>query len=857
MNRMYGGTKTEMERLIKDASNLTDVQKELGITVDANDMSFGNIVNAISVMQTQMGIAGTTTKEAEETISGSINQMSASWSNLITGMADDNADFDGLINGFVKSFSAVLKNIIPRIKTTVKGIGQVINGLLKEMDKLLDDEMIDIIAEALTDIIKTISTGLPKMLKAGGEIIKTLAQGIIQMIPEMTKSLTEVIGGIVSGITELLPTIVQAGADILVNLINGITEQIPQLAPKMVEVISSIVSTLTENLPTIISAGVTLLTSLAIGIVNAIPDLVAKIPELITGIVTALTSEDAISSIITGAVNLFMGIVEAIPQAVVKIGEAMPQIITAIVGGLIAGVGNIISTAVEIFTGIKDGAKDSEQALRDEIGAISDFGDALNNTKPMLNDYNQLISDQGNTIGDLDRKTQEVEDAITEILKTAIADQKGLRDEDLQNIRDYMDKLNELQEEKLSIYRDQQLSELRKLQLESGIITQETAQQHLANTQEALNKVNQATEDAYTNRLTYIENKYKAMGEVGSDAYNKELADAKTWYDQSLKENQKYYDDAVKVVQDKSKEWVKADKDKWEEMDRYTDAFNKDNKSWLDKTIANFEDFVGANKGHLKNLTDAWGQMDLDGAQAFLELVGMMHKSGADIDDETKDMVKAILGNFEDLPDSMQDVGGDTLQGLIGGMEDYIPELGDMSDMTADEIVDTIKKVLGIASPSKVMKELGKNTTQGLIEGMKSEESNLKTAGKNLADGVQKGFLGQESQLKSKVLGMMSRVTGAVRKEMKINSPSKVYAQIGDYMAQGIGVGFTDEMADVTKDINKSIPTSLDGVSGSNSNGINMVGAFKQALSEMKVVLDDAEVGTFIDKTVAQLVYAQ
>lgn len=854
---MYGGTKTEMERLIKDASELTDVQKELGITIDANDLSFGNIVNAISVVQTKMGIAGTTVKEAEETISGSMNQMSASWSNLLTGMADDNADFDSLISGFVKSFSAVLRNIIPRIKTTVKGIGQVINGLLKEMDKLLDDEFIDIIADALTDIIKTISQSLPKILKAGSEIIKTLAKGIIEMIPELTKSLAEVIGGIVSGITELLPDIVQAGADILINLINGISQQIPELAPKLVEVITSIVSTLTDNLPTIISAGVTLITNLATGIVNAIPDLVAKIPELITGIVSALTSEDAISSIISGAISMFGGIIDAIPQAVVNIGEAMPQIITAIVGGLINGVGTIISTAVEIFTGIKDGAKDSEEALRNEISAISDFGDALNNTKPMLNDYNQLISDQGNTIADLDKKTKEVEDAITEILKTAIADQKGLRDEDLQNIEDYMTRLNELQEEKLSIYRDQQLAELRKLQLESGQITQETAEQHLANTQEALNRANQITEEAYTSRLTTIENKYKAMGQVGSEAYYSELAEARLWYGRQKQENQQYYDEALKIVQEKSKDWVKADKDKWEEMDRYTNAFDQSQKGWFDKLIAKLEDFVGANKGHLKTLTDAWGQMDLDGTQAFLEMVGIMHQSGQEMDDETKEMVKSILGNFENLPDSMQDVGGDVLQGLIGGMGDYIPELGDMSDMTADEIINTIKSVLGIASPSKVMKDLGKNVTQGLIEGMKAEQSGLQTAGKNLADGVQKGFLGQESTLKSKVLGMMSRVTNAVRKEMKINSPSKVYAQIGDYMAQGIGVGFTDEMQDVTKDITGSIPTSIDGTSGSGSSGINMVGAFKQALSEMKVVLDDQEVGTFIDKTVTQLVYAQ
>ena len=82
-----------MERLIKDASKMTDVQKELGVTVDSSSMSFGNIVNAISVMQSSMGIAGTTSKEASSTITGSVNSMKSAWENLLTGMADDNANF--------------------------------------------------------------------------------------------------------------------------------------------------------------------------------------------------------------------------------------------------------------------------------------------------------------------------------------------------------------------------------------------------------------------------------------------------------------------------------------------------------------------------------------------------------------------------------------------------------------------------------------------------------------------------------------------------------------------------------------------------------------------------------------------
>lgn len=88
----YGGTKEEMQRLIADASEMTDVQEKLGLTVDSSSLSFGNIVNAISVMQENMGIAGTTAKEAATTIEGSVNMMKASWENLVTGMADDNAD---------------------------------------------------------------------------------------------------------------------------------------------------------------------------------------------------------------------------------------------------------------------------------------------------------------------------------------------------------------------------------------------------------------------------------------------------------------------------------------------------------------------------------------------------------------------------------------------------------------------------------------------------------------------------------------------------------------------------------------------------------------------------------------------
>ena len=111
----YGGTKEEMARLIANASKMTDVQKELGVTVDETDMSFANIVNAIHVVQANMGIMGTTTKEASTTIQGSISSMKSAWENLLVGIADDSQDFGKLIDNFVDSVATVGKNIMPRL----------------------------------------------------------------------------------------------------------------------------------------------------------------------------------------------------------------------------------------------------------------------------------------------------------------------------------------------------------------------------------------------------------------------------------------------------------------------------------------------------------------------------------------------------------------------------------------------------------------------------------------------------------------------------------------------------------------------------------------------------------------------
>ena len=355
----YGGTKTEMARLIQDASKLTDVQKELGITVDANDMSFGNIVNAISVVQKEMGIMGTTSKEASETISGSVNMMKASWSNLLTGMADDNANFEELINNFVDSVLTVGDNLIPRIKTVIAGIGKMISGLLKELVPKLVQEIPPLLQETL-----------PVLLEA----VQTSIQAIIEVLPMIIDAISQMIPQIIETLLTLLPQLIDVGIKGILSLIQGLTQALPQLIAMLPDIIMQIVDTLLNNLPLIIDTGIELIFALIDGIIEAIPDLIEKIPEIIEKIITAIVEN--LPKIIEAGVTLIIKLAEGLIKAIPKLVASIPKII----GALIKGIGSFFSKLFEVGGQLLGKVKDGI------VSGISKMGEVgLNLVKGLWN----------------------------------------------------------------------------------------------------------------------------------------------------------------------------------------------------------------------------------------------------------------------------------------------------------------------------------------------------------------------------------------------------------------------------------------------------------------------------------------
>lgn len=267
----YGGTKQEMERLVAEAAAMTDEQKKLNVAVNAGDLSFSNIVDAISVVQEHLDIAGTTADEAATTIQGSANAMKSAWSNLITGMSNDNLDLDKLVQNVIDSVNIFADNLTTRLQTMLPRFAEGLNKLV-------------------TGLIPYVGPALELLLPSLVQGIGSLVSGIVQALPAAVQAISAVVPMLVEQITILLPQILSAGIDIIAALASGIGENLPALIPAAVDAIITVAEGLVDHVDEIIIAAGSLIAGLTQGLIEALPRLVVRLPEIIGAIVKGLLS---------------------------------------------------------------------------------------------------------------------------------------------------------------------------------------------------------------------------------------------------------------------------------------------------------------------------------------------------------------------------------------------------------------------------------------------------------------------------------------------------------------------------------------------------------------------------------------
>ena len=363
----YGGTKEEMERLLEDASKISGIKYDIS--------SFADVTQAIHVMQESMGIAGTTSKEASETIEGSINSVKGAWENLLVGITNPDADWDKLIQNLVDTVTAAGENILPAVGSALVGVSALIRDLFpmiaQEIPTLISEilpQLVDTGISVVNSLITGIQQNLPALMEGAIQIVTSIGNAIITMLPQILTIAMQLIQTLITGLITMLPQIIQMGVQLITQLITGIAQMLPQLIPQAVNAIITIVNGLLTNIDQIIDAGIQLIMGLAEGLINAIPQLIEAIPTIIQNLINAIVNN--LPKIIQMGIELIVKLAAGIIQAIPKLIAAIPQIIGAIINGLAQLPGMLLDIGGQLIQGLWSGISNAASWLWSKISGF-------------------------------------------------------------------------------------------------------------------------------------------------------------------------------------------------------------------------------------------------------------------------------------------------------------------------------------------------------------------------------------------------------------------------------------------------------------------------------------------------------
>lgn len=266
----YGGTKEEMQRLIDDANALNAAQGNLtNYSID----SYADIVSAIHDVQTEMGITGTTAKEASTTIQGSLSAMKSAWTNLLTGIGDDSQDLDKLINNFVDSTGTAAENILPRLGKIITGIGS------------LAERLAPVVAAAIPGLVTTV---LPELVQSGISMVGAILQGLVQMLPQIIQYGVDMVITLIESISSDPESLVETAIMLVVTIVSGLIDALPKLIAAAAELVTGLLRALISNAPNLLAAGLKLVGKIAEGIANSLGEIVKAGAKVVDSIIDGI-----------------------------------------------------------------------------------------------------------------------------------------------------------------------------------------------------------------------------------------------------------------------------------------------------------------------------------------------------------------------------------------------------------------------------------------------------------------------------------------------------------------------------------------------------------------------------------------
>lgn len=390
----YGGTKSEMERLIADANAYAEAN---GQAADLSIESFSDIVTAIELIQEKQGIAGTTAREAATTIEGSINMTKAAWQNLLAEFGKDDGEVGARMTELVDSAMAAFNNIMPRVQIIFESVAtalptfmpMLLDALNTALPTLLDaiTQTLPGVLEALVTTIQTIAEQIPQLvatlvpvlislapvlLEAALQMFLGILNALAQSGPELTNSLIDTIMAMAELLVQYAPQILDAGHTLFAAIITALLQRAPEIIGKLIEMVGELIGSVVGSVGDMLAAGGELIGGLLSAIGDAAGDLVGKMGEILDGMIRSVG--DFFWDLFNAGADLIQGLIDGIGSAIGGVGDA----IMGGLGGAVDGVLNFLGihspsklfkwigdmTMDGLSEGIEETAKDTEKAMR-------------------------------------------------------------------------------------------------------------------------------------------------------------------------------------------------------------------------------------------------------------------------------------------------------------------------------------------------------------------------------------------------------------------------------------------------------------------------------------------------------------
>ena len=575
------------------------------------------------------------------------------------------------------------------------------------------------IAVTVFDSIKNAISTFSEILSNNKGLFSDIINTIVGLLPPLAEAFGEVLTAMLELATAALPVLL----DVFRELFEAVKPLLKQL-PDLIKFIAKIIKA---------CAKADVIEALAKGFI-AYKVAVAAVNTVTKVHNTLLVLQAAKTKIATAATKLFNLAMNANP--IIKVVSA----IGLLVGGL-----TLLSKK---FSKGKDDTDMLKQHIDEVTGSIHSMRDAFDNAKVTLPDINKTISANGYFMSDIDTQIADKEKQITDALTTAMRDQKGVRDEDLENIRGYMQELQMLEDDKLSIYREQQMSQFTTLdlKLKSGNLDQQGIADLLISTDEAYDQSISAIKEEFEGRQATINSLYAVerksivenenlTGQAKSEALKQwqarkdnELLESMRQENELLAESAKSRDYTYNQALEQSNKLVEKADFNFDILKQKSDSYKKD-LDIMDKTIADTSasgiqkyNEASANADLMvKDITNMFLNLDNQSAQSlnnyFMTLNEAKNK-GVTVSDGLKQHADTILTSFENLPPEFQETGQQILAGLLQGMTDENGNVIDTTNMTCQELVEAAREAFDVHSPSRVFAEIGTNIGLGLLQGI-------------------------------------------------------------------------------------------------------------------------------------------